>query len=67
MTNLGEKYQLSAEDWLSKNKNHDNKQDPHAVFNVLDVMLKDSLERLKMMRSAIVSWYSWGDKVHNIV
>jgi len=26
----------------------------HAVFNVLDTMLKDSLERLKMMRSVFI-------------
>lgn len=55
MQNLGEKYELSAEDRLSEKKNVDNEQDPQAVFNVLDVMLKDSLERLKTMRSAIVS------------
>lgn len=55
MQNLGEKYELSAEDWLSERKNVDDEQDPQAVFNVLDVMLKDSLERLKAMRSAIVS------------
>ncbi|KAH7524284.1 hypothetical protein FEM48_Zijuj06G0103200 [Ziziphus jujuba var. spinosa] len=53
MTKFGEKYQLSAEDWFSENKNLNDKQDPHAVFNVLDVMLKDNLERLKMMRESI--------------
>lgn len=54
MTKFGEKYQLRAEDWFSKNKNFNDEQDPHAVFNVLDAMLKDNLERLKMMRSATV-------------
>ncbi|XP_065620892.1 pentatricopeptide repeat-containing protein At5g24830-like [Quercus suber] len=49
MATIGERCELRARDWLSKKK--DDKGDPYAVFNVLDTMLKDSLERLKLMRS----------------
>lgn len=50
MMKLGEDYQLSAENWFLRKKDGDDKQDPHLVFNVLDGMLKDSLDRLKMMK-----------------
>lgn len=43
---------MSAQNWFSKKKNSHGKQDPRAVCNVLDAMLRDSLERLKTMRSA---------------
>lgn len=51
MATMGEHYQLGDHDWVSKQKDSDDKRDPYAVFNVLDTILKDSLERLKMMRS----------------
>ena len=52
MAAMGEQYQLRTQNWCSKQKDFDDERDPYAVFNVLDTMLKDSLERLKMMRSA---------------
>lgn len=42
------KCELNAGDCLS----NDGGNGRHAVFNALDTMLKDSLERLKMMRLA---------------
>ncbi|KHN37668.1 hypothetical protein glysoja_007371 [Glycine soja] len=44
------KCELNAGDCLS----NDGGNGRHAVFNALDTMLKDSLERLKMM-----SWSNW--------
>jgi hypothetical protein len=55
MVAMGEQYRarLRAQGWCSKQMNFDDdERDPYAVFNVLDTMLKDNLERLKMMRSA---------------
>ena len=49
---VGNQYQVTTQDWFSQKKGHDEERDPRVVFNVLDAMLKDSLERLKMMRSA---------------
>ncbi len=55
---IGERYELRARDWFSKKKDVDDKGDPYAVFNVLDTMLKDSLERLKLMRSTFQFYFS---------
>lgn len=49
---VGNQYQVTTQDWFSQKKNHEEERDPHVVFNILDAMLKDSLERLKRMRSA---------------
>lgn len=50
---VGNRYQLKTKNWLSpKNDSDDDKGHPNAAFNVLDAMLKGSLERLKTMRLA---------------
>ena len=49
---VGNQYQVTTQDWFSQKKGNDEERDPQAVFNVLDAMLKDSLDRLKTMRSA---------------
>ncbi|GLU01134.1 hypothetical protein SLE2022_184590 [Rubroshorea leprosula] len=51
--NVGDHYQMRTHDWFSRKKDCDDKGDPEAVFNVLDSMLEDSLERLKNMRESI--------------
>ncbi|KAI8006040.1 Pentatricopeptide repeat-containing protein [Camellia lanceoleosa] len=51
--------QQQNEDWFSQRKDCNDKRDLRAVFNVLDTMLKDSLERLKTMREGI-SWAHTG-------
>lgn len=43
---------LRTQDWFPNNKQCNDEGDPQAVFNVLDAMLKGSLERLKSMRLA---------------
>lgn len=50
---VGNQYQVTTQDWFSQNKGHDEERDPRVVFNVLDAILKDSLERLKMMRESV--------------
>jgi hypothetical protein len=52
---IGRKCQLNAQDCSSHDKNFGGEKDPRAVFNVLDTMLKSSLERLKIMRLAFMS------------
>ncbi|GMP68189.1 hypothetical protein CsSME_00027891 [Camellia sinensis var. sinensis] len=52
---VGDQCQQQNEDWFSQRKDCNDKRDLQAVFNVLDTMLKDSLERLKTMREGI-SW-----------
>lgn len=47
---LGENCQLGAEELFPKKNDVNGEQDPQAVFNVLDSMLKESLDRLKTMR-----------------
>ena len=47
---LEENCQLSTEDLFPKMNDVNGEQDPKAVFNVLDSMLKESLDRLKTMR-----------------
>jgi hypothetical protein len=53
---VGRKCQLNAQDcsWNDKSFGGD-KKGQHAVFNVLDTMLKSSLERLTIMRLALMS------------
>ncbi|CAL5406971.1 unnamed protein product [Camellia sinensis] len=46
---VGDQRQQQNEDWFSQRKDCNDKRDLWAVFNVLDTMLKDSLERLKTM------------------
>ncbi|CAN6681846.1 unnamed protein product [Malus baccata var. baccata] len=48
-------FQLTFEDFMKKwdENYHLSAQHPYAVFNALDAMLKDSLERLKTMRESI--------------
>ncbi|CAL0333419.1 unnamed protein product [Lupinus luteus] len=55
MLAIRNKCQLNSEDWSSKDKNFGNKNASYAVFNALEYMLKDSLERLKTMRENISS------------
>ncbi|KAI4332997.1 hypothetical protein L6164_017855 [Bauhinia variegata] len=50
MTSLQNECYLEAQAWSPIKKNFGDKQGPYAVFNALDSMLKDSLDRLKMMR-----------------
>jgi len=52
---IGRKCQLNAQDCSSHDKKFGGEKGPHAVFNVLDTMLKSSLERLKIMRLALMS------------
>ena len=52
---FGKKCHLNAQDCSSNEKSFGDKEVPHAVFNALDNILKDSLERLKMMRLALMS------------
>ncbi|XVE84087.1 hypothetical protein DITRI_Ditri16bG0141100 [Diplodiscus trichospermus] len=46
-------YQLKTQDWFLRKKNYNDNQEPPAVFNMLNATLKESLERLKMMRETI--------------
>ncbi|XP_020968722.1 pentatricopeptide repeat-containing protein At5g24830 isoform X6 [Arachis ipaensis] len=50
---IGKKCHLIAQDCSSNEKSFRDKKGPDVVFNVLDNILKDSLERLKMMRENI--------------
>ncbi|CAL5358778.1 unnamed protein product [Camellia sinensis] len=52
---VGDQCQQQNKDCFSQRKDCNDKRDLRAVFNVLDTMLKDSLERLKTMREGI-SW-----------
>lgn len=38
------------ENWFSDKKDYDQKGDPEAIFNVLDSILKSSLDRLASLR-----------------
>lgn len=40
----------TEEHWLSTKNGFDDQRDPNAAFNLLDKLLKDTLERLKTMR-----------------
>ncbi|KAI8561572.1 hypothetical protein RHMOL_Rhmol04G0350700 [Rhododendron molle] len=53
---VGDQCQLRTKNWLSRRKGYKNERESQPVFNVLDALLKDSLERLKTMRECI----SWG-------
>lgn len=55
MSAIGRKCQVNAQDCSLRNKSFGGGKGQHAVFNVLDTMLKSSLERLKMMRLALMS------------
>ncbi|MCI03575.1 pentatricopeptide repeat-containing protein, partial [Trifolium medium] len=47
---VGRKCQLNAQDCSSNDKSFGgDKKGQHAVFNVLDTMIKSSLDRLKIM------------------
>ncbi|MCH90355.1 pentatricopeptide repeat-containing protein, partial [Trifolium medium] len=53
---VGRKCQLDDQDCSSNDKSFGgDKNGQHAVFNVLDTMLKSSLERLKIMSCALAS------------
>ncbi|KAF8380742.1 hypothetical protein HHK36_028232 [Tetracentron sinense] len=54
MGTVGNQYQIRTQNWLSQKRDYDDERDPQAVFNALDTMLKDSLERLRMIRESIV-------------
>jgi hypothetical protein len=41
---------LCTEKWFSDQKDYDQKEDPEAIFNVLDYILKSSLDRLASLR-----------------
>ncbi|KAL5850045.1 hypothetical protein ACOSQ4_008058 [Xanthoceras sorbifolium] len=51
MENVADGYRTKTRDLFCSNKeDYDDKGDPQAVFNVLDAMLKENLDRLKTMR-----------------
>ena len=52
MPDTNDHYQLRTQYWFLKKKDYNDKRDPPEVFDVLNATLKESLERLKMMRSA---------------
>lgn len=52
---VGDQCQLRTKNWFSRRQGCNNKGDSQPVFNVLDTMLKDSLDRLKMMRLDFLS------------
>ena len=49
VSNVGDECRLDADTW-SRERNFGDNNAPQAVFNALDNMLKDSLERLQKMR-----------------
>ncbi|XP_024964548.1 pentatricopeptide repeat-containing protein At5g24830 isoform X3 [Cynara cardunculus var. scolymus] len=51
----GSEYHQKTEDWSPPDKNSEGGGDPEVVFNVLDAILKCSLDRLKLMRENM-SW-----------
>lgn len=54
---IEEPYRISVKGWLSKGDKHNDYEDngePPAVFNVLDTVLVDTMERLKKSRSVYV-------------
>lgn len=61
---MEEPYHINVQDWFFKQGRHDNyndDNDPRAVFNVLDAVLVDTMERLKKLRlvymfSMYASW-----------
>ncbi|KAG5554944.1 hypothetical protein RHGRI_012485 [Rhododendron griersonianum] len=53
---VGDQCQLRTKNWFSRRKGYNNERESQPVFNVLDTLLKDSLERLKTMRECI----TWG-------
>ncbi|KAL5785821.1 hypothetical protein ACOSQ2_008213 [Xanthoceras sorbifolium] len=54
MENVADGYRTKTRDLFCSNKeDYDDKGDPQAVFNVLDAMLKENLDRLKTMRENI--------------
>lgn len=53
MTTVGDHCDLRSSDCFSEKRNFDGEGDPPAVFNVLDALLKGSLDRLKAMRESI--------------
>ncbi|KAI9110394.1 hypothetical protein K1719_018554 [Acacia pycnantha] len=53
LSNFQKDCQLKAENW-SRERNFGDENAPQAVFNALDNMLKDSLERLQKMRLAYI-------------
>lgn len=60
IANVGNQYQRKAENWFSENKDSgDDKEEPEAVFSVLDEMIKGSLDRLKTMRLALYFLHEW--------
>ncbi|KAI3691169.1 hypothetical protein L2E82_49388 [Cichorium intybus] len=52
--------QEKTQDFAPPDRNSEGEGDPEAVFNVLDAILKCSLERLKLMRESM-SWTHVGD------
>lgn len=50
MTTVGNNCELRSSDCFLEKQNFDGEEDPRAVFNVLDALLKGSLDRLKAMR-----------------
>lgn len=50
MTTVDDHCELRSLDCFSEKHNFDGEGDPRAVFNVLDALLKGSLDRLKAMR-----------------
>lgn len=50
MEAVGDFCRVRAQDCFPKGNKYGDGGDPRTVFNVLDVMLKDNLERLKTMR-----------------
>lgn len=51
MSYVGDQCRSKTQDWFS-NKDSNNEGNPQAVFNALDLILKENLDRLKTMRSA---------------
>lgn len=51
---IEEPYKISVREWVSKDNKHDDYKDnnePPAVFNVLDMVLVHTMERMKKLRS----------------
>ncbi|KAK1409668.1 hypothetical protein QVD17_36197 [Tagetes erecta] len=56
---IGSKYQPKVDDWPPPVKGSKGRNDPEVAFNMLDCILKRSLERLKLMRGTM----AWAHKV----
>lgn len=60
---VGDQCQLKTKNWFLQRKGYNRESQP--AFNVLDALLKDSLERLKAMRLDFWSWIMWSGSMEN--